>query len=257
VNLPKHCSAAQLSTYAACPKKYELCYLEHADQEFTSVGLALGGVVHAAVEWFFDRKVEGHDPSVDDALQILRADFAAALDTEIRLGKWTPKDLEEHARRLVRHLLENIGDLPVRASEVRFEMALYDAETGEVLPRPFIGFFDLLLDGGNVVELKTARSEYTPIQVATNLQIGGYLVALEQLDLGDTLDLVVVVKNRKPRLQKLRLKPTPQSEDWFLSAATRIERSIQARHFPPSPGWSCGSCEYQRRCLGRAAEKAS
>lgn len=251
--VPDHTSASQLSTYASCPRKYAFRYVDHVESEFKSVSLVLGSVFHGAVQWYVERRAEGERPDIEDALLIARADFAAATEVgNLRWGRWTREDLAEHARRLVAFFLRERGDLPVRSTEARFEMDLYDPETGEILPRTYIGFFDLLLDG-SVGELKTARSEYTPMQIASNLQLGGYLVAADRHGLGG-LDLMVIIKNRQPRLQQLRLKPSPKAESWFLEAACSIERSIAAGHFPPSPGWMCGSCEYQQRCLGQVVD---
>lgn len=250
MSLPDHTSASQMTTYAACPRKYELKYLEGAEPEFTPVSLALGSVVHSATEWYFEQKRDGHEPTPADTAAIVRADLAAAFEAYVELGKWTRPDLETHAQRLVHTLVEELGDLSVRDTEVPFDLVLHDPRTGEALPRPLLGFLDLVVEGGLILELKTARSDYTAVQVATSLQLNAYLHALAELDLGHTLGLVVLVKTRNPRVQRLELRPDHGGRRWFLEAATRIERGIQAGHFPPSPGWACSGCEFRRRCLG-------
>ncbi len=254
MKLPDHTSAAQLSTYAACPKKYRLRYLERAKPEFRSVSLALGTVVHSGIEWWFEQRLAGRKPRIEEAEAIVPADFAAATEGEVRWGKWTPPDLRDHATRLVTHFLERHGDLPVRAVEARFTLELVDPETGEVMPRRLLGFFDLLLGPRGAVELKTARSDWDQFDVASNIQVGAYLTAMEAYDIADTLDVLVLVKNRKPRTQELRLAPRPEVKRWFLESASAIERAIHAGHFPPAPGRGCANCEYQKRCLGQVLD---
>ena len=53
------------------------------------------------VAWWFDERIEGREPTVERAMQVLRADFAAATHEEISWGRWTPSDLRDHAGRLV------------------------------------------------------------------------------------------------------------------------------------------------------------
>ena len=180
------------------------------------------------------------------------ADFAAAMHDEVRLGKWTPGDLRDHAGRLVRCFLEQHGEMEVEGTETRFELNLYDPDSGECMERPLIGYFDLYLGEGRALEIKTARTDYTPLSLTTNLQFGAYLMALDERSEAGELDLVVIIKNRAPRLQRLKLHPNAATERWFLKAAFDIERSIQAGLFPPAPGLSCAGCEFQRRCLGNA-----
>ncbi len=248
--LPEYISASQLSTYARCPRKFRYRYLDNAEPEFRGVGLALGSVVHGAAQWWFERKRDGAEPTMKEAMDIVRADFAAAIHDGLRWGAWTPNDLRTQAERLVRTFIEKFGELHVEATEQRFELSLYDPETGESATRPLVGYFDFSLGAGRVLELKTARSDYTPLDLTTSLQFAAYLMALDQQSESAELDLVVLIKNRVPRIQRIKLHPNARSERWFLRAATDIERSIHAGLFPPAPGFGCASCEYQRRCLG-------
>ena len=79
-----------------------------------------------------------------------------------------------------------------------------------------------------------------------------YLMALDEHSEAGELDLEVIIKNRVPRIQRVKLHPNDQSERWFLKAASTIEAAIQAGLFPSAPGFGCGGCEFQRRCLGAA-----
>ncbi|MCZ7679792.1 MAG: PD-(D/E)XK nuclease family protein [Sandaracinaceae bacterium] len=162
MNLPERTSAAQLSCYARCPRKYRLKYLDGAEPEYRSVSLALGSVVHSTVQWWFEQRRDAKEPTIAQAMEVLKADFAAATHDEIRWGNWTPGDLREHAARLVRTFIERFGALEVMDTEMSFDLDLYDPETGEYAPRQLRGYFDFYLGRGRIMELKTARSDYTP-----------------------------------------------------------------------------------------------
>jgi hypothetical protein len=248
--LPKHTSAAQLALYASCPRKYRYRYLQQAEPEYKSVSLALGAAVHSAIGWWFEQKQSEQTPTLQEVDAVVRADLTAMTNEATRYGRWTHEDLERHAEQLVRCFLDRHGDLPVKEIESRFELDLFDVETGEVLPRKLIGYLDFLLNDGRVIELKTARSEYTAVDIAANIQFGAYRHALRQLDLGSELVLAVIIKNKRPRLQQVVLRPDPGTERRFLQTAVGIERAIHAGHFHRAPGQQCGGCEFQHRCLG-------
>lgn len=250
MGLPEHTSASQLKTYSLCPRKYALRYLEQAEPEDKSPSLVLGSVFHSAIGWFFEERLAGRDPTVDGAIEICHADFAAAVDgPPVRWGRWNPGDLLEHCERLVRFFLEQEGRLEVTRVEQRFEVSLEHPVTGEPLPRPFVGYLDLEVGKSETIELKTSRSAYSEVDIISNLQFGAYSTVLPTLGL-ESLSVWVIIKTKQPRLQKLRVLRDPARERWFFDAALAIEKAIADGHFPPAPGWSCSSCEYRARCLG-------
>ncbi|MBK8410328.1 MAG: PD-(D/E)XK nuclease family protein [Sandaracinaceae bacterium] len=253
MELPEHTSASQLSTYASCAKKYSLRYLEGAERENTSVGLVLGSAVHAALGWWHDRKLLGHMPTLDDALRVAEADTQASLDgPPVEWGRWTEPDFREHTNTMVRFAISTLGDMPVRATEARFTLPLIDPNTGRRLPRPLLGYYDFVLEGGRIVELKTGRAEYNDTNVRTSIQFAAYLTAMAEHRSAKALDLEILVKTKQPKLQRITLVPSPEIKQWFYQTAAAIEGAIAAGHFPPSPGFGCGYCEYKRQCLGSA-----
>ena len=253
MELPEHTSASQLTTYASCPRKYELRYLEGAERESTAVGLMLGSAVHASLGWWHERRNHGAAPSVAEAVLVAEADMQASLDgPPVEWGRWTEGDFRAHTEAMVRFAIDTLGDMPVRASEVRFTLPLVDPTTGRTLPRALLGYYDFVLRDHRVVELKTSRAEYTDTTVRTSIQFAAYLTAMDEQHSASRLELEVVVKTKTPRLQRISLVPTPEIKLWFWQTAAAIERAIAAGHFPPSPGFGCASCEYRRQCLGNA-----
>lgn len=247
-DLPEHTSASQLSTYAACPRRYEMKYVLHLAPERRGTGLALGSAVHGATAWWFEERVAGHAPTVEHALRILHADLGAELAREdIDWRGETVDGLRAEGERLARTFLAQYGELDVVATEIPFELAVIDPVTGEHLPRRLVGYFDFELRNGNVVELKTAKAAYSEVVLAFNLQFAAYRTAARYA--GVDVEVFALVKSRTPRVQHVVLPHSREVSRWFMTAAAQIERAILAGHFPPAPGVMCSSCEYRRTCM--------
>ena len=249
-NLPTHTSASALGCYALCPRKFEHRYVLKTEPEYRSTGLALGTAVHGAVAWWFTEKIEQRTPTLGDALKILEADLSAAL--AYPGVKWkgdTHESLLADAEKLLRLFVEKYGELPVVETEVRFDMPVVDPDTGETMPRPCIGYFDLELHDGTISELKTAQRAYSATDLRVNLQFACYRTAARYF--GDiNVDVLALIKTKVPKVQHVELHPDRAVATWFMRAAAAIERGIAAGIFPPSPGPMCGSCEYGQACLG-------
>ena len=252
-DLPAATSATQLATYASCPRRYAYRYVERRAPEQRSLGLILGAAVHSALAWYLLERAEEREPALDDVLRILRADLGAGLaDDAVRLRGTTPDALHAEAARVVRCFLDEHGDLAVREVELRFDFVITDPDTGEQMPRAMVGYFDVELASGNVVELKTAKRAYSAVALRSGLQFAAYRTAAAYA--GVDVELLALVRTKQPRVQHVVLPRDREVSRWFMRAAASIERAILAGHFPPAPGATCASCEYRRACLGVEAE---
>jgi CRISPR/Cas system-associated exonuclease Cas4 (RecB family) len=235
--------------YARCPRAYAYKYIEHREPEVRSTGMALGSAVHSAIAWWFEARAQEPGPTIDAVLGVLRADLAAA--TAFSNMCWreiTSDELEAEAERLLRCFITEKGDLPVKASEVRFDFVIIDPDTGEQMPRPLIGYFDAELENGNLVELKTATRAYSEVDLRVGLQFSCYRTAARHF--GVDVEVLALVRNKTPRLQHVVLPHDGDVSRWFMRTAASIEHAILAGHFPPAPGMVCSSCEFRRACLG-------
>ncbi|MFO0686920.1 MAG: PD-(D/E)XK nuclease family protein [Sandaracinus sp.] len=255
-DLPAHTSATQLSTYASCPRRYAYRYIEHRAAEQRAPGLALGTALHGAIGWYLQERAEEREPALDDVLRIVRADLAAALANDAI--RWpvgtTPASLRVEAERLLRLFLSTHGDLAVKELELRFDFVIVDPVSGEQMPRPMIGYFDVELASGNLIELKTAKRAYSATALRAGLQFGAYRTAAAYL--GVDVQLLALVRKKQPVVQHVVLPRDRDVSAWFMRAAASIERAILAGHFPPAPGATCPGCEFRRACLGVEAEVA-
>lgn len=249
--MPPSTSASQLVSYAMCPRKYAMNYVYGAAPAFRSLSLVLGSAVHSAVGWYFEQRMRGVTPEVAEAEAILAADLQA--ETEGKVVRWkdhTPASLEEEGRRLLRAYLATKADLPVVAVEQPFIVDLVDPFTDECIGRQMKGFFDLVLEGGKVVELKTSSRGWQEFDLIRHLQVGAYAFAWNALHGGPSqvqVDVIVKLK-REPRVETYLIERGERDTLWWLAAAREIECGIAAGIFPPSPSGLCHECEYEVAC---------
>jgi putative RecB family exonuclease len=242
-DLPAYTSASQLVTYASCPRKYEYVYVLGLQSEKKSLALSFGSAVHGAIGWWFAERLEGRSPSVADAEQIFAADLAA----DVESSNTTPEvqEAEAQGRLLVRMYLERHGELPVAAVEQPFEISIHDPITGEVLPRRLRGYFDLVLEDGRVIEIKTsARSWGRTADLRRHLQVNAYGFAT-----GGVVEAHVLVKKKDPSIEVFR---SEQNNNWWLAGAVSLERAILSGIFPPTPSVMCSTCDFEKNCAAFA-----
>jgi CRISPR/Cas system-associated exonuclease Cas4 (RecB family) len=150
---------------------------------------------------------------------------------------------------LVRLYVEGHQDLSVVAVESGFQIPLADPATGEILGPDLKGFFDLILKGDTIVELKTAAKAYDQGTLARHIQLTSYRYAYAQLHKRDaTLKVTALLKQRKPRVETYEAVRTKEDDAWFVYLAVEANRGIEAGIFPPSPSFLCGDCEYADHC---------
>ena len=249
--IPPSTSASQLVSYAMCPRKYAFNYVYGTPPAFRSLALVLGSAVHSSLGWYFEQRILGIKPEIAEVEAILAADLQA--ETEGKIVRWkdhTPESLEEEGRRLLRTYIAAKAELPVVAVEQPFVVDLMDPFTGECVGRQMKGFFDLLLEGGKVVELKTSSRGWQEFDLIRHLQVGAYAFAWNSLHGGPSqLEVQVIVKlKREPRVETYAIERGEERTRWWLAAARDIECAISAGIFPPSPSALCHECEYEAVC---------
>lgn len=251
-------SASQLTAHSMCPRKYACSYIWGLEPEFRSTALITGSVVHAGIEWWFNEKLEGRIPTLDDLDRIIEADvLAATLDDEtIRWKGGSAAELEVDAKRYVRAYVAACSDLPVKSMEAPFEVPLVDPDTGVVVGRDIRGFFDLVLADDRVVEIKTAAKGWREDDLARHLQVGAYAYVWSTLHGGPSqIEVHVIVKLKgTPRVERYTIERGEADTRWWLQAAAAIESAIASGNFPPSPSMLCNECEYQSACLKMVGE---
>ncbi len=251
-----HLSVSQLKSFLICPRRYRLQYIDRVEPAFRPVSLVLGSAMHHAVAAYFV-DVDAHEPACRDQLQHLLRDelvhtlrdngppvlFDDAEDEEKLLGA---------ASAMLDAFLTGVPTFDsVKAVEQPFELELVDPGTGEVVEMPLIGAVDaVVVEQGQttVLELKTSKRRWSPDQLAFDLQLSAYTVAMRE-DYGDVaLLLAVTTKTKVPQLVLERPTRGTSDETDLVATAVSVVRGVQAGVDHPVRGWACRSCPQNYAC---------
>jgi CRISPR/Cas system-associated exonuclease Cas4 (RecB family) len=257
LEIPATTSASQLTSYTMCPRKYAFSYVYELPPEFTSTSLIMGSAFHSTVGWWHEERLAGRTPTLTRARDIFVSDLLAeAAGADIRWKTATPEALEAEGLTLVELYLAKYGQLDVAEVEAPFRVDLEDPASGEIVGRPFRGYFDLVLTDNTVVELKTASKGWSEFDLTRHLQIGGYAFVSNALHGGPSkLDVHVVVRLKKePRVETFRVERGEPATRWWFEAARSIEAAIEGGHFPPKPSPLCRECEFESACASWTGE---
>jgi putative RecB family exonuclease len=249
LDLPMHLSASQLTCYASCPRKYRYRYVDHREPETRSRALALGTAFHGALDVYFGARRRGEQLSGEEVKDVFETDLRTLFD--VQGHPLTAEEIEEavaEGRGLLDAFLAECAELPAVRTELEFKL-----ERGEGA-RPLVGFFDLVLEDGTIVELKTAARRYSDLDLRTNLQFAAYRWAGSELG-ASGVRIIAVTKTKVPKVQTVELGVATEHQGrWFLRVARDVEKAIESGAFPPSPGPMCGGCEYAQACADETGE---
>lgn len=246
--LPPYFSVTQLTTYLGCPRKYLFRYVERRVAERRSAELALGSAVHSAIEWWMGERLQGREPTDEAVARLFRVDWHAQVAAdEYDFEDKTPEAYKAVGEQLVALFVTRFRSEPPMRSEERFEVFVSDPRSGEPLPVPFIGIFDLVGDD-SVGEIKTAAKKNGLDTYA--LQLSAYQYAHRQLTGRPARFRVIqLVKTKTPRIEVEEAEVGATDEDWFAEVAVAAYRSVSSGvAFHPNPSWMCGRCEFWGAC---------
>jgi putative RecB family exonuclease len=243
-------SISQVQTYLFCALKYRFQYIDRIPPPWRPAALAFGSAIHAAVEWFHQERFAGRTPEPEAVQRMFEADwYAANLDPVVFAEKDSKESLLEKGREMLEvYLAETNGTLPA-AIEDRFEIDLFDPETGEVLDVRLRGIIDLVEEDGTLVELKTAARTFDTGSLERHLQLSTYaLVLFLRTGVVPPLRIDALLKTKVPQLKRLPATRTVEDLAWTVRLIENVARAIQARAFFPNPSYRCSECEFFAPC---------
>lgn len=268
-----HLSASSATTYGTCARLWKGLYKDGLPRTVTPP-LVFGSA--------WDRTVEGALRARADSLERGEGSAAYRLSRERLLGRWLdawgrsvaeaedtgrmawagdlPADLENEGRRMcaLPATAQTLEALAVKreASGLALQRRVSLSVPG--VPVPVIGFLDVLLEDGTVVDVKTARRPWHPDKPRRELQPRVYLAALQQEGYplsGLRFRHLVWVRGARPQVQVLETEFSQGELFVGMEMLAQVWRGIAAGAFPPAFGcWRCGpGCEVfaAGRCLGR------
>jgi hypothetical protein len=151
-----------------------------------------------------------------------------------------------------------LADRKVVAAEMPFEIDLIDPETGEVSDERLRGYFDVILEGDVIGEVKTAARRFDEGTLSRKLQFSAYAYAWRQLrDRDPTVLVVSLLKNKKPEVVEAVAKRTSRTTPSSSSSRSRSPmRSTSARSLR-TPRSCAVTASTPRRAASSAATAGS
>lgn len=245
---PPYLSVSQVTTYLGCPRKYKFRYIDKLEPEKRSAELALGSAVHSAIDWWMTERREGRSPTPEATQKLFAVDWLAQTATnEYDFEDSSPEEYRVLGNQLVALFLGRFAaESPAVNSEERFEVFLVNPRTGEPLPVPLVGVFDLVNEDG-IGEIKTTARKSSPD--AWGLQLAAYSLAWRATrGTKPRMRVIQLIKTKVPKIEVCDADITERDEAWFCEVAVGAYDSILLGAFHPVPGWMCGGCEYWKAC---------
>ncbi|MBI1338356.1 MAG: hypothetical protein GC164_15545 [Phycisphaera sp.] len=260
-------SHSQLSTFRGCPRKFAFVYVEKAQPEFQPVSLVFGGAIHAAMEMYFRRLLEGLPTGEGDLMHAFMAAWQLQCEklpgVAVKFNKnESMSDVVELAQRMLGAFRGSAASQP-HGEIVGIEEEL-TTTLAEDLP-DVLARVDLVTrtpGSLHVVDWKTSRSRWTPDKAVENAeQLRLYARTVQRmargLSLPVSLHFVVVTKAKSPVVQVLDVPHASASsahgadqEATVLTENVRqVWSAIKAGHdyAAPSP-MMCSTCPFKGQC---------
>ncbi len=243
-------SASRLSCWAQCRLKFFFRYVLQLVTP-TSPALHIGSVVHGVLQKWSMARWRGEDCQAEALKVEYEQQWAdRQQDTVIPWKQSEAKERDTAWNSLEHYLAETpipADERPV-AVEVRAEADL----SRHGLPK-LIGFMDLVRPGGVIVDYKssgkTPNAEQVLHQHDTQLSCYGVLYrdATDQTEGGFELHHLVRTKTPKVIVTEAPPMTNDQQARLFRAIESYLD-GLDREDFVPSPGFTCGACEYFDEC---------
>ena len=259
-----HISNSQIGTYQSCSLKYYYHYVEKRKSESLGIALFFGSAIHSALALYYSSikngKTENLDHMIESFVHCLELDIENA-GAPVAYPKSMPD--KEAAIHTGKGLLEvfyesvDLSGYEVVGVEMPLSAPLYTDE-GESTDFQLVGIIDLLLrkqnEGGYlIVDNKTAAKSMSQSSADEDTQMTAYsyLLACNKYIFRTSAvecRFDVLLKLKKPRLQKVTTYRTRDDRKRFAKIAKMVLAGIDNRIFYPQTSWMCSSCGYAEAC---------
>lgn len=243
-------SASRITSYLLCPLKYRFTYVDKIPRPWKSAAFAFGSAVHSALEAWQSSRLSGEEMAESEVVKLFLVDWEAEKAGGIRFKTNDDETtLAEKGQALLTLAMQTLKPDPPQAVELPFEIDLVDPETREATGLRLRGVFDLILLNDRLVEIKTAARRWDEFMLETNLQLTAYHLAYETLmKRTPVLEVVTLLKTKKPEVQVLRAGRTKEDTAWFTRLCLTVYRGITTKIFYPNPNHLCSDCEFAGNC---------
>lgn len=252
-----HISFTQISMMRSCSEQFRLSYVEKARPDFVSASLLLGGAIHAALEAYFQARMEDVPLGLSDLMPIYRNAFNSQADGDVSVKYGKDEDArstENLAQRMIAAFLESPHadvDCEILAIEEPARAVLHD-DLPDVVTR-----LDLMYrtEGAiHVVDFKTSRSRWSQAKAAEAAdQLILYREAACRLTDAEPesvrLGFIVLTKTKTAHADRIDLDVDAARIERTIQLMLPVWHAIKLGVFYPSPNpITCGGCAFKSHC---------
>lgn len=244
------------STFRACPRRFNLEYVQKIRPIHQNISLYFGVAIHQALDYYFK---ECPDP--DLAVEYFRSVFDGEINEKpimwslngARKDGGDFKDAEtarEYGAKMLsayfNYWFDENQDWEVLASEVDFEI-----KVGNII---YTGIIDKIIKEKStgkiyVVDHKTLAQRYSGEFVNNDMAITGYILGAEKL--GFKVDGAIydyLMKLKEPKFERVYTIRTQEQVDDFKESTVATVKAIQAGVDYKHISKECSYCRFQKYC---------
>lgn len=250
-----HWSYSSISQFLRCPLQYYFERVLNIPRKSVSSGLILGSATHNALAAYHIKLMNGDEFKTEEIYQ-------AFLDT------WNSRESEGGIEYKANENRDDLIDLGISLVDLYLQEAPpknivmvekkslvpISNSNGDYLETPLMAFADLVTRGEDSVlkinEFKTSARSYSQLEVETSLQATCYVNAAWEI-FGEwaSVEFSVFVKNKTPKLQRLKTARTEEDLNRLGDLIENIERAINKKIFyPVETPLNCSWCSYRQQC---------
>ena len=252
-----HVSFSEISTYQACPLKWQFQYVEKATPESVSAAMLLGSCVHEVIHRHFEGVMaDEQTPAIDELMGV----YQARWDNESQsipvqfAQKQDAESMTATARRMIEQFLASPHARPegeIIGLEEPFRVGL-DPDLPDLA-----GTVDMITRHGDelvVTDFKTARSMWTEESADDHaeqltLYSQGCRPIARNLEALIRLQFIVITKTKEPKVEAFRVDVDEDRVRRSKAIIRQVFRAMQTGVVYPAPSlMGCSGCPFQRRC---------
>lgn len=246
-------SYSSLSQYMKCPLQFFFQRVLGLPRRTTPGPLALGSALHEALAHYHRSVQRCRSAAREEIVRVFRE--AWRRQKEETLIVYAQGDEQGHLDQGVALVEAYLGEPPppgIVAVEHELRVPLVTSQ-GEVLDRQLVAILDLITrdaDGLKVTDIKSSSKAYSDLEARTSLQATVYLhAATEHFQETAAFEFTVLVKTKKPKVQRARTARMPDDFVRLGDIAQTVERAVDAGIFyPVESAFNCSTCSYRKPC---------
>jgi hypothetical protein len=248
MQLPKeYISYNQIRLYQSCPKKYYYTYIEEIQTPINDK-IFLGIIFHAALEYYFQKKINGIIINNIELMDQFNTLFEHESRTREIIWSESQGDTKSRGISFIRYFIKEMAG-KIEPIMVEKELDINIPEYGIRLK----GVIDLVESNFSITDFKTTTSKWSKDKFRQSyLQLVIYKYLFEQ-SFGNVIsDLKIRIfyaKNAKNiRHQELAVKKDDLSIDSMFKIISYVTDNISKGVFYKNETFFCGFCQYKEHC---------